>query len=457
MALRALQGPAGGTAPVGGSGNPNTIPRWTGATTLGDSGLTDDGTTVTAANRALSWTRTSGLVGTINRQDGNEAIVALATSGTVRGYFGAGASKAFNVFNNAATSELLTILNGGNVGIGTAGPGARVDSWSTEAGPGGSGISQLRSVYTGTIAANTGGSLALGGYFSGTTATAFAYIVGAKDNATGGDYAGHLQFWTRPNGGSYTERMRISSAGTQAASQVAIGTSSFTSGRALTTVADLDVFGVRVGRGANGVSGNVAVGDQALNSGSLSGSENVAIGFQAATSLTTGARNVCVASYAGGLMTTGTNNVAVGFASMYAMTTTSGNASLGFEAARYVSSGAQMTAATDSVFIGRDARPSANSETNQIVIGAEARGNGSNTATIGSPSTVSVHFDARFIRLVDSYTVGALPAAGTQGRIARVTDGDAALAWGATVVNTGAGATPYLVWDNGTNWTVFGK
>ena len=41
--------------------------------------------------------------------------------------------------------------------------------------------------------------------------------------------------------------------------------------------------------------------------------------------------------------------------------------------------------------------------------------------------------------------------------VAYVTDGDAGLAWGATAVNSGAGATKYLVWYNGTNWTVAGK
>jgi hypothetical protein len=61
------------------------------------------------------------------------------------------------------------------------------------------------------------------------------------------------------------------------------------------------------------------------------------------------------------------------------------------------------------------------------------------------------------IRMLKAFTVATLPAAGTVGRIARVTDGDASLAWGATVVNSGSGTTPYLVWDNGTNWTVTGK
>lgn len=55
-----------------------------------------------------------------------------------------------------------------------------------------------------------------------------------------------------------------------------------------------------------------------------------------------------------------------------------------------------------------------------------------------------------------TYTVSILPTP-TFGMTACVTDGDAALAWGATVVNSGAGATKYLVWYNGANWTVIGK
>lgn len=55
-------------------------------------------------------------------------------------------------------------------------------------------------------------------------------------------------------------------------------------------------------------------------------------------------------------------------------------------------------------------------------------------------------------------TVGTLPTANTHaGTVCYVTDGDSGLAWGATAVNTGSGATPYLVWSNGTAWTVAGK
>ena len=57
MALRALQGPTGGGAPVGGTGTTNYIPRWNpGPSTLGDSGITDNGTTVSFVGRNLSST-----------------------------------------------------------------------------------------------------------------------------------------------------------------------------------------------------------------------------------------------------------------------------------------------------------------------------------------------------------------------------------------------------------------
>ena len=58
--------------------------------------------------------------------------------------------------------------------------------------------------------------------------------------------------------------------------------------------------------------------------------------------------------------------------------------------------------------------------------------------------------------LVYDETVATLPASPSVGMISRVTDGDSGLTFGNTVVNSGAGATPYLVWYNGTNWTVIG-
>ncbi len=60
------------------------------------------------------------------------------------------------------------------------------------------------------------------------------------------------------------------------------------------------------------------------------------------------------------------------------------------------------------------------------------------------------------LAITDGLAVADLPTAPTArvGNITRVTDGAAALAWGATV--TGGGTAQYLVWYNGTNWTVLG-
>lgn len=55
---------------------------------------------------------------------------------------------------------------------------------------------------------------------------------------------------------------------------------------------------------------------------------------------------------------------------------------------------------------------------------------------------------------VTSYTVSTLPTA-TSGRLAVVTDGTSGLSWGVTV--TGGHSTSYLVWYNGSTWTVLGK
>jgi hypothetical protein len=60
------------------------------------------------------------------------------------------------------------------------------------------------------------------------------------------------------------------------------------------------------------------------------------------------------------------------------------------------------------------------------------------------------------LAIQDGTTVALLPTSPTArvGNITRVTDGAAALTWGATV--TGGGTAQYLVWYNGTDWTVLG-
>ena len=76
--------------------------------------------------------------------------------------------------------------------------------------------------------------------------------------------------------------------------------------------------------------------------------------------------------------------------------------------------------------------------------------------TLTTPTITNPVIDS--VLKLKSYTVAGLAAlTAVAGDIAMVSDGDSALAWGATVVNSGSGATKYQVWYNGTNWTVVGK
>ena len=101
--LRGVLGSGGGT-PVGGTGNPNTIPRWTGPSTLGDSGLIDNGTAI------YTTTRNFG-IGTAS-----PAARLDVLGSTSAGYFrfkGGNTSAGYGEFQNSSGTSLGLIGNGG--------------------------------------------------------------------------------------------------------------------------------------------------------------------------------------------------------------------------------------------------------------------------------------------------------------------------------------------------------
>jgi hypothetical protein len=175
-----------------------------------------------------------------------EGVAVIKTNSTIWqlstvGY--AADSKGVRFYNNGGTGYTAFevaqaggtrfIVNGaGNVGIGTASP-----TGSLQVSNGTLGLNLPPHVvnitgnnYTGatigaydaaSLAANTGGGINFGALYTSTQFTEFAYIRTNKDTATSGEYGGSLIFATRPNGGSLTERMRITSGG-----NVGIGTAS---------------------------------------------------------------------------------------------------------------------------------------------------------------------------------------------------------------------------------------
>jgi hypothetical protein len=114
---------------------------------------------------------------------------------------------------NTNNTERMRIGSDGNVGIGTASPGSRLDVYGgvdTTFSPNVSNVN-----LTGTASAtsgNAGSGITFTGNYNTTPAIAqLAVISGIKENTTDGNYSGALIFGARQNGsgGGSMERMRI--------------------------------------------------------------------------------------------------------------------------------------------------------------------------------------------------------------------------------------------------------
>lgn len=196
---------------------------------------------------------------------------------------------------------------------------------------------------------------------------------------------------------------------------------------------------------------NVAIGAQTLvklgsaGAGSGGNNSNVAIGNAALTNLSTGANLIGIGVAPGGNLTSSSNggDIFIGGSAGGNISSTSGfNTMVGSGAGFFITGGAGNT------IIGRWLGASA-SLTNVIAL---AYGNNNLALDFGFTNSACWTFAAPPV--VPSFVVGSLPT-GVTGAMAQVTDGTAGLAWGATV--TGGHTTKYLVWYNGTNWTVMGS
>jgi hypothetical protein len=323
---------------------------------------------------------------------------------------------AFNVGNNGAT-RAMTILNNGQVGIGTASP--------TEA-------LQVNGTAMATrLAVNT-----LGVRTNSISNTAAAGTDGFNlfiaNDTTGNDLSG------TGLSGSYNVAV-----GTSAMNSITIGYNNVAVGVSAMLSSDSGYANVALGRDALRLNRkgfeNMAIGKDALYS-NISGEGNVGIGSFALYA-NTGSTNLAFGRNALRNNTSASNNIAIGSAALFENSgasnkdnTAIGSAAflegqhtnsvaIGFNAGRFSSNGSDMISTGGAILIGYDARTSATtSSPNEIVIGYLGRGNGANTTTLGSSTTTATYIPAGKMYIGGTTSPGAtLHVNGSLSRNAPVT------------------------------------
>ena len=145
---------------------------------------------------------------------------------------------------------------------------------------------------------------------------------------------------------------------------------------------------------------NSAFGANALQN-NTSGSDNVAIGINSLQNNTIGQHNIAIGISTLTASTTGSYNIAIGRTALFNLINGGENTALGVTAARFIADGTTtLTSANTSIFIGNNTKALANSQNNQIVIGYNSVGLGSNTTVLGNTSITQTH-------LFGSTTIGS--------------------------------------------------
>jgi hypothetical protein len=221
---------------------------------------------------------------------------------------------------------------------------------------------------------------------------------------------------------------------------VVIPTGSLTvSGSIIASGSDATINGVRVGRGGGNQLSNTAVGDTAL-SNNTTGTANTAVGYLAlGSSNTTGTSNSAF-GYLALRFSAGGSNSAFGTTALYGMTAGSSNSAFGRDAGYYIADGTTaLTSSNSSVFLGANTKALAQGSANEIVIGQNAIGLGSNSAVLGNDSITRT-------ALKGSVSIGTTGSISSTLHVkgAGATSGTTAL----RVENTNASAS-LVVLDNG--------
>jgi hypothetical protein len=206
---------------IGGSGTVNTLPKFTATATIGDSAITDNGTTVTLVSRALSGTSASFSSNVTGTGNSNVSSAIIANNGLG----GSGTAQFYQDFGNGSGFVAGRILRG-NGASGYEANGLNIDSFqglqiklNALGGSGGTfAVTGGAATFSSSIAAV---SATFGGQVNFTT-TAVNPTIGLANSADGLLLVGGVTNGVRINNhNNTTELFRVTNGG-----NVGIGTSS---------------------------------------------------------------------------------------------------------------------------------------------------------------------------------------------------------------------------------------
>jgi hypothetical protein len=350
---------AGGGGTIGGSGTINRVPKFTAGTTIGNSSIVDSASAVTMT---INPSGNVG-IGTANPayklQVNGETYFRPAAGYNVL-FQQSGTTLRQNFINDAGSANISSSLRGtdyefqkgdgvavfnisstGNVGIGYTAPAAKLSvsgttliNTNTD-----NGVDKLQvsgSAIASTLKVNTSGqTISISSYYTGATGRNIWIGGGGLSGTSTSLYCtslGHNALFANTSGDQ-----------------------------------------------------NTAVGAFSM-SANTTGTNNNAIGSSSLQTNTSGSHNNAMGNTALAFNTTGYNNVSIGSNSLVENTTGYSNNAIGYEAGRKVSGGGANQTSNTSIYIGEDTRSSASGNTNEMVFGHTAIGQGSNTVTLGNSS-----------------------------------------------------------------------
>jgi hypothetical protein len=165
----------------------------------------------------------------------------------------------------------------------------------------------------------------------------------------------------------------------------------------ITGAGNLAITGSNTFRGNQSISGSLTVsGSIRQNVGEANTFVGTGAGFANFPSL--GTYNTFIGTSAGQANQQGTGNLAIGASALNQNILGDSNVAVGNEAGSQLNGFSGVnTGGTTSIFIGHNTQAQLNNQTNQIVIGHFAEGNGSNTTTIGNSNTTATYLKGKLI------------------------------------------------------------